>query len=89
MSPLKVLLGNIATLIINPVIILGFVVAMIVFFYGIVQFISHADEATKREEGKQSIIYGIIGLFVMFSVYGILNFTLDSFGIRDKVDLPW
>ena len=76
------LLGKIVSLIINPIIILGFVIATIVFFIGVIKFIANADDAAKREEGKQSIIYGVVGLFVMFSVFGILYFVLDTFGIR-------
>ena len=75
------LLANINKFVLNPVIILGFVVATIVLFYGIAKFIWSADSDKNREEGKQSILYGIVGLFVMFSVYGIINFILTTFEI--------
>ena len=74
-------LANINKFILNPVIVLGFVVATIIFFYGIAKFIWKADEDTAREEGKKSIMYGIIGLVIMFSVYGIVNFVLNTFGL--------
>ena len=67
--------------ILNPIIILGFVVATIVFFYGIAKFIWSADSDTDRDEGKRSIMYGIVGLFIMFSVFGIVHFILDTFRI--------
>jgi uncharacterized membrane protein len=79
--PVPVLLGKISQYILNPIITLGFVVATIVFFYGIVKFIQNADDDTKREEGKKSIIYGIVGFVVMFSVYGIIKFVLNTLGI--------
>ena len=75
------LLAKINAFILNPVIILGFVIATVVFFYGIAKFIWSADSDTKREEGKKSILYGIVGLFIMFSVYGIINFILATFEI--------
>lgn len=75
------LLAKIDAYILNPLIILGFVVATVVFFYGIAEFIWSADSDTKREEGKKSILYGVVGLFIMFSVYGIINFILDTFNI--------
>jgi hypothetical protein len=34
----------------------------------------------KREEGKQTIYYGIIGLFVMISVWGLVNILSATFG---------
>ena len=82
----KVLLGKIAELIINPLIILGFVIATIYFFYGIFELIYKADE--DNDDHKKNIMYGLIGLFVMFSVYGILRIVLDTFGISDRGLLP-
>ncbi len=82
------LLAKIDAYILNPLIILGFVVATVVFFYGIAEFIWSADSDTKREEGKKSILYGVVGLFIMFSVYGIINFILDTFNIsKDDIQV--
>ena len=77
-----VLLARINQYILNPIIILGFVIATIVFFYGIAKFIWNADSDKNREEGKRSILFGVIGLFVMFSVFGIINFILSTFGLK-------
>lgn len=74
------LLGKIATYIINPVIILGFVIATIFLFYGLAEMMWKAD-SNDLEKNKSNVKYGIIGLFVMFTVYGILNLVLDSLGI--------
>lgn len=74
------LLGNIATFILNPIILLGFVIATIYLFYGIVQLIWKSD-GSDLEKNKQNVIWGIIGLFVMFSVFGILRFVLGALGI--------
>lgn len=74
------LLGKIATYIINPIIVLGFVVATIFFFYGIIGLIAGAD-GSDLEKKKMNVFYGIIGMFVMFSVYGILRLALNTFGI--------
>ena len=74
------LLDKIATYIINPLIILGFTVATIFLFYGIAEMIWKAD-SSDLEKNKTNVKYGIIGLFIMFSVYGILRLVLDTFGI--------
>ena len=73
------LLGKIANLILNPLIILGFTVATIYLFYGIAEMIWKSD--SKDETSKKNVMYGVIGLFVMFSVYGILRLVLSTFGI--------
>ena len=75
------LLGKIATLLINPLIILGFTVATIYLFYGIVKMIWGAADGGDLEKNRKNVMYGIIGLFIMFSVYGIMRLTLATFGI--------
>ncbi len=73
------LLSKIAMLIINPLIVLGFVIATIYLFYGIAEMIWKSD--SKDDTSKNNVKYGVIGLFIMFSVYGILNLVLNTFGI--------
>ncbi len=75
------LLKNIDNLILNPLIFLMFGVALVVFLWGVVQFIIAADSAEGRKLGRQRILYGIIGMFIMVSVYGILYIIIHTFGI--------
>jgi hypothetical protein len=74
------LLGKIATYILNPLIILGFVIATVFLFYGIAEMIWKSD-SKDLDTSRKNVIYGVVGLFIMFSVYGILRLVLDSFGI--------
>lgn len=74
------LLGNIATYIINPVIVLGFVIATIFLFYGIGEMIWKSDSGD-LDKNRKNVMYGVVGLFIMFSVYGILRLTLATFNI--------
>jgi len=82
MPTITSLLGKIANLILNPLIILGFTIATIFFFYSIIKMIWGAAEGADLEKNKKQMMYGIIGLFVMFSVYGILHIVLATFGIK-------
>ncbi|MEK7143703.1 MAG: hypothetical protein AAB756_02635, partial [Patescibacteria group bacterium] len=36
----------------------------------------------KRKEGKQFMIWAVIALFVMISVWGLVGVLADAFGIR-------
>jgi len=49
--------------------------------WGIFLFILHNDDDSEREKGKKNIVWGLIGIFIMLSVLGIINLILDSFGI--------
>jgi hypothetical protein len=58
---------------------------VVAFFYGIVQYIwgLRAGDAGKTKVGNAFMGWGLLGLFVMFSVYGIIKYAQDIFGIRD------
>ena len=85
--PVTQFLFKINKFILNPVIVLGFVVASVILFYGIVQLI-RSDSDDSREKSKDAVLYGVIGLFVMFSVYGIIGFVLKTFGLNYPSFLP-
>lgn len=75
------LLGRIDQFILNPLIVLMFVVSLLVFFWGLVEFITKAGEEGGRETGRRNILYGIIGMCIMVGVYGIIHVILATFGI--------
>lgn len=75
------LLGRIASFIINPVIVLGFTVATIYLFYAIIQLILKSDSSSDLTKNRDNVKWAIVGLFVMFSVYGILRLVLATFKI--------
>lgn len=69
------------TCIINSAIIpLIISLAIAMFMFGIVKFIANGDDETKRKEGRQFMLWGIIGLFVMLAIWGILQVLTSTFG---------
>ena len=64
---------NLANVILNPLIRLMFAVALVVFLWGIIEYIKGAGSPDSREQGTKHIIWGLVGLFIMVSVYGILT----------------
>ena len=67
------LISNIKAYILNPIIGFMFAVAVVMFIYGIVEYIWSADNEDKVAVGKKHMIWGIVGIFIMMGVYGILN----------------
>lgn len=60
-----------------------FAIAFIVFIWGAFQtFIVGANEAEVKEKGKNLMLWGLIGFFVMVSVWGLVNILTGtvSFG---------
>lgn len=59
-----------------------FTLAFIFFIWGVVNyFFIHGGEDTSREEGRKFILWGIIGMVVLFAVWGIVNILLSTLGI--------
>jgi len=67
------LLNKINAQIINPIIGLMIAVGVVVFLYGLVEFIAGSTSEEKRSIGKRHIIWGIIGLFIAVSAFGLMN----------------
>jgi succinate dehydrogenase/fumarate reductase cytochrome b subunit len=73
--------------IINPLLALIFAAALAYFLFGLMVFIFNAGEPAKRVEGKQHMLWGIIGMVVMVTVAGILEVLLNTFGV-DENEVP-
>ena len=54
--------------------------ALLAFFKGLVAFIAKSGDAKNHEEGRDLMVWGLVGLFAMISVFGILRLLLDDFG---------
>lgn len=78
-------ISNVDKLIINPLIILLFALALLYFLWGLYNFISNQDNEEKKSEGKQSMIWGVIGITIMMGVWTLLNIVLNTFGINGIV----
>jgi uncharacterized membrane protein YfcA len=81
MTVLNTFLGSVVVQIIDPIIMLLAAGAFVVFLWGVFKFISKAGDETAREEGRQSILYGLIGLVIIFGVFGILSILTNTFGL--------
>ena len=64
--------------ILNPIIYLLFAAATIMFVVGIIKYILSASPQ-QVDQGKKTMLYGIIGLFVMASAYGIVKILCNFF----------
>lgn len=71
--------------ILNAAIPMLLTLATVVFLWGVIQFISNADNEEKRKSGKIFIIYGLIGLFVIVSMWGLVQVLLSTFSITDTI----
>ena len=82
LSNIETLINSIARLIgqLLPIVV---ALALLYFFWGLAQFIlsSGGDEKAK-EVGKSRMIWGIVTLFVMVSVWGLVGFIGRALNIN-------
>jgi len=85
---LQNLMNYVTCIIGNSVIPLIFALAVVMFIWGAVQFfIINGGEEEKRTQGKQFMLWGLIALAVMISIWSIVNIIGETFGI-DTTFLP-
>lgn len=75
------IVGKITAALINPALALIFSLGLLVFIYGLVEFIwGLSQESDKRESGKQHMLWGLIGMFVMVSSIAIIKIIASVVG---------
>lgn len=57
------------------------VLATLVFLWGILKYITAGGDSAKIAEARSYILWGIIGLAVMASVWAIITYLKDTLGI--------
>lgn len=77
-------LNRVNELILNPLLALAFGLSFVYFTYGVVKFIRLEAGDKSRDEAKNAILWGIVGMVIMFSVYGIIRFVLATFGVTPE-----
>ena len=59
-----------------------FALSFAAFVWGVINyFFLHGGEEARREEGRKFVLWGILGMAVLFSVWGFINIMLSTLGI--------
>jgi uncharacterized membrane protein len=77
------LMKSIDKVIINPLIFFLFAVAMVYFLYGLVQYFLAPDNEEVRKKSRAQMLWGIIGLFIMVAVFGIMQIITNTLGVTN------
>jgi hypothetical protein len=66
--------------VVNP--IFGFSVMLITlyFLWGVLKYIINLDKPDEREIARRHMIWGLVGLFIIFSIGGILGLLSSTLG---------
>ena len=72
-------IGDILSYIIPLLITLG----LIYFLWGVAKYVASGDDEAGRDAGRQMIVNGIIALFVMISIWGLVGVLVDTFSVSE------
>lgn len=79
-SQVQGVVNNVLT-ILNVVITIVFVLAVVVFGWGVVKYVTAANNPEKEKEARSFLWWGVIGIFVLASVFGLIQFVAKYFGV--------
>lgn len=77
-------LGNI----INRLIPLIIGAAVLVFLWGVLNYVISGDDADKRADARWFMVWGIVALFVMVSVWGLVRILQNTLGVSSGAGAP-
>jgi hypothetical protein len=66
----------------NDVMVLFITLAIVVFFWGLIQYIIKSGE--ERAAGLTTIFYSIIAIFIMVSIWGVIHLLQATFGVNNS-----
>ena len=67
--------------VINPLLLLLFAFGTMYFIFGVVEFLWGLNQNPEHKEtGKQHMIWGLVGLFIMVAAWSILKLIAYSVG---------
>jgi uncharacterized membrane protein YidH (DUF202 family) len=83
MDGIETLANNISTVILNPILALMFAVGLLVFVWGVVEFMAGQNGIGEGlAKGKQHMLWGVIGMFIMVAAYAILQIIAHSLNVQ-------
>ena len=71
--------------ILKPLIPFIIALAVVIFLWGVLKFIMAAGDEKKRGEGRDSIIWGLIGITIMVSIWGLVKILTDTLNLDNTI----
>lgn len=73
----------------NTIVPILIILGVIFFIYGVITYVISQDEEAKSR-GRDLMIYGLIGLLVIVSIWGLVAVLKNTFGIQgtSSINIP-
>jgi hypothetical protein len=83
MSVVGDILGRLQYEIITPLMTVVFAVGFLLFIWGLAKFMMNVEEgsSSSQSEGRQHMIWGVVGMLIMVSFWGIIGLIDNTLGL--------
>lgn len=83
------ILDMIVATVLNPIAMLLFAWGFFQFIWGLFLFMKDLDKSASKENAQQHMIWGVVGMFVMVAVWGIVNLVANTLGLQQQRNGLW
>jgi hypothetical protein len=59
-------------------------VAIVVFFWGLIKYLLHDGSSEDAHKGVYQMIWGVVAIFVMVSIWGLIALLQRTFGVDNN-----
>lgn len=63
-------------------------IAFLIFVWGVARFIKSAGSEKEIKDSKNLLIWGVVGLFILITIWGIITFLRSEFGFSGGTIIP-
>lgn len=78
--------GRFTTYVIDPLLLILAAAGFFYFVWGLVEFMFSLSQGGETRNGKQHMIWGVVGMVIMFSVVGIIALINNTFNFGVNVN---
>lgn len=83
LEPIQKFVGTIVDVFINPLLALIFGAGLIVFLWGVAQYIYGMNvKGEPSTEGRKHMLWGIVGMFIMSAALAIINIIARTINVK-------
>ena len=83
MEAIQELAGKLAEGIINPILALIFGAGLLVFVWGLVQFLYNTNTSGSVDnDGKKHMFWGLLGMFIMVAVFALIRIIANTINVQ-------
>jgi hypothetical protein len=85
LSVIENMAGSVRT-IVQILIPVAFGLGILAFFWGLVKYLFGSDH--DKDQAKKTMLWGVIAIFVMASIWGLVRFIGTTFGVDPNAAVP-